>query len=274
MSLDTATTIRLGHLNLIDYCRTSTRWGKGGITAEADGILTYATASWIPIECNGAFREDDEVAADSVLEQAHSFFHPMGRGFSVKVREGDAIGRVDDDLRGACERAGLSPFGESSPEMIRRSPVDPPEIRDGIELRPVATAQGLADFAAVNDEAYATYGMPAGEVVKVFGRAPAFLASPHVHAVVAYEDAQPLAAALAFLSHGVAGIYWVGTVSNARRSGLGEAVAAATTNWTFEQGASACTLQASPMGEPIYERMGYESLYRYTNYALFRVPPD
>ena len=48
--------------------------------------------------------------------------------------------------------------------------------------------------------------------------------------------------------------------------GLGEAVCRWVTNWAFDQGAAAQTLQASTMGEPIYDRMGYETIYRYTSW--------
>jgi hypothetical protein len=42
------------------------------------------------------------------------------------------------------------------------------------------------------------------------------------------------------------------------------------TNWAFDQGARAQSLQASTMGEPIYARMGYEELYRYRSYLRTR----
>ena len=57
-------------------------------------------------------------------------------------------------------------------------------------------------------------------------------------------------------SHGIAGLYWVGTVEQARRSGLGRAVTAAVTNIAFDRGASLVTLQASVMGEPVYRVHG------------------
>ena len=86
---------------------------------------------------------------------------------------------------------------------------------------------------------------------------------PHIAVVVAHDGDQPVAAAQALLSHGIAGVYWVGTLEAARGKGLGEAVCRWVTNWAFDQGAAAQTLQASTMGEPIYARMGYETLYRY-----------
>ena len=44
------------------------------------------------------------------------------------------------------------------------------------------------------------------------------------------------------------------------------------TNLAFERGASSCTLQASPMGEPIYRSLGYETVYRYARVRALAQP--
>ncbi len=92
------------------------------------------------------------------------------------------------------------------------------------------------------------------------------LLEPHIAVVVAYDGDQPVAAAQAVLSHGIAGVYWVGTLEAARGKGLGEAVCRWVTNWAFDQGAAAQTCRPRRMGEPIYARMGYETIYRYTSW--------
>ena len=99
---------------------------------------------------------------------------------------------------------------------------------------------------------------------------------PHIGSVVAYLDGVPSAAAQLLLSHGIGGVYWVGTVESARGKGLGEVVTRAVTNRAFELGAAAVTLQASSMGEPIYARLGYETLYRYHGLVRWEPtsPPD
>jgi predicted acetyltransferase len=84
---------------------------------------------------------------------------------------------------------------------------------------------------------------------------------------VAYRGRHPVSAAQVFLSHGIAGIYWVGTVEAARGEGLAEAVTRAVGNMAFDQGAGLSSLQASRMGEPIYRRMGYVDVYRCEDYV-------
>ena len=89
-------------------------------------------------------------------------------------------------------------------------------------------------------------------------RAPERFLEPHIAAVVAYRGDEPVAAAMTLLSHGIAGVYWVATLAAARGQGLADVVTRAVTNRGFELGAAVNTLQASPMGESIYRRMGYE----------------
>jgi ribosomal protein S18 acetylase RimI-like enzyme len=178
---------------------------------------------------------------------------------------------ADDDLRAACSSAGLETFGEPAPEMICTGPVDVPRP-DGIDIRIVTTDAAVADFAAVTGAAYATYGMPVETAADLLSLPHRVLAAPHLVAVVAYDADEPLAAAMTFLSHGIAGLYWVGTVERARRSGLGRAVTAAVTNISFDRGASLVTLQASVMGEPVYRAMGYQSLYHYEDWVRLRSP--
>ncbi|HVC70673.1 MAG TPA: GNAT family N-acetyltransferase [Acidimicrobiales bacterium] len=114
--------------------------------------------------------------------------------------------------------------------------------------------------------------MPVEAPVQLFGIPRHVLEARHVIAVVAYADEQPVAAAMTLLSHGIAGVYWVGTVEGARRSGLGRAVTSSVTNASFAHGAGVVTLQASTMGEPIYRSMGYRTLYHYQNWVRFMTP--
>ena len=64
-------------------------------------------------------------------------------------------------------------------------------------------------------------------------------------------------------SHGIAGLYWVGTVPESRGRGLGAAVTRTLANHAFERGARAVVLQASPAGEPVYRTLGFREITRY-----------
>jgi ribosomal protein S18 acetylase RimI-like enzyme len=134
-------------------------------------------------------------------------------------------------------------------------------LPDGVEIRLVTDAAGVADYADVVGPAYVSLGSPE-DVTRTHFSGPSALMTPHVHSAVAYLDGAPVSVAQILLSHGIAGVYWVGSLEAARGRGIAEAVTRHVTNLGFDLGAANVQLQASSMGEPIYRRMGYENLHR------------
>ena len=131
----------------------------------------------------------------------------------------------------------------------------------GAELRRLRAEDEAPDFWNVAKSAYATNGFPP-EVFAGYTKHTGLLAA-NVAAFIAYLDGEPVSIAMTIVSDGVAGIYWVGSLEQARGRGLGRAITAAATRAGFELGADIASLQASPMGRPIYEAMGYEAVYDY-----------
>lgn len=261
--------VALGQANLIAFNRAMTRWSTNGALEEGDGHVLCAGGSWLPVVANEAFRTEENVDGSQLITHAELFFGRFARGFAVKVRD---TGQ-DEDLRAACTAAGLESFGEPVPQMLALAPLpDHPGI-EGVELEWAFDEGGVADFVNVNAEAYATYGMPAEVLPELFDRPSAVLDDPAAHVVIARRDGAAIATAMVYESDGVASLQWVGTVPAARASGLGALVTTATTNLAFERGASSCTLQASPMGEPVYRRLGYSTIYHYSEYARWPRPP-
>jgi len=136
----------------------------------------------------------------------------------------------DDELAAAAEAAGLNEV-YAMPEMVIGRRAEEP-LQQGIELRRIGRAEEAA--------------------------------------FIAYQDEEPVAIAMTIVSHGVAGVYWVGSVEATRGHGLGRAVTAAATNAGLDLGADVASLQASPMGESLYAAMGYETI---CSYRLLLSPP-
>ena len=260
--------IALGQQNLINYSRAMSGWSVNGVHRDEPGSLLCAGGSWLPAVGNVAFRTDDTVPGAVLLERANAFFAEQGRGFNVMVRD---TGQ-DDDLVAACEALGITPLGEPTPQMICPARLDDPVVPDGVTLVEVSDAQGVRDSVAVNAEAYAVYGMPADVLPDVFDNPEAMVANPDTVIVVAYLNGRPVATALTYMSDGVGALQWVGTVSEARSMHLGRAVTVWATNAAFDRGASSCSLQASPMGEPLYAKLGYESVYHYREFVCWQPP--
>jgi hypothetical protein len=248
--------------NLLAATREFGRWQAGGVCMESDGLLTVAGSTAFPVGyANCVLRTDRTVAPTEVLERAAAFFAPRGRGFTVFAR-----GAFDRDLEEALQRAGVTSLMDT-PCMVIDEPLALPQLTAGCALRAVTDEAGAAAVCEVNAEAYQTLGLPADETRALYGP-PRRLLAPHYVTCLGYRDGVPVSTAMVIFSPLLAGVYWVGTTSGARRTGLAEACTRQVTNAAFERGARAVTLQASPMGEPIYARLGYRTFDRLRWYVV------
>jgi RimJ/RimL family protein N-acetyltransferase len=251
------------NLNLIDSSRRLFELDTGA-TVEADESGVFGAGRHDhPLISNAAFRADDAADADEFVSRASAFFAPRRRRFCIWVR-GDEP--EDADLAAAAERAGFASVYEM-PEMTCDVRVAEREPADGAELRRITSPAEVADFWAIMAESYVSLDFPP-ELFALYDDHDRFLADD-VAAFIAHLEEKPVSAAMTIVSHGVAGIYWVGTLDEARGKGLAWATTAAATNAGFELGADVASLQASRLGEPIYRRMGYETLFPY---RLFLAP--
>jgi predicted acetyltransferase len=76
----------------------------------------------------------------------------------------------------------------------------------------------------------------------------------------------PAATAVCVVAEGLAGIYAVTVQEHARRRGAGTAMTWAAVAAAARAGVQRAVLQASPMGEPVYRRMGFEMVRPYHRY--------
>lgn len=248
-------------LNYAEAMRDLTR-RAGGEVCDRDGLLLYAAADPFPALQDGVMRTLGRRPADEVLERAREFFAQRKRGFSVLVRA-----HADDDLRAAATAAGMVQLG-NAPGMVLDHRLAEPVPGDGVTLRRVGSEADAAAFGAVMGAAYESLGFPAHLPPRIFAR-PEVLVAPHIAAFLAFAGDQPAAGAMTVVTHGVAGVYWVGTTPAARGRGLAELCTRAAGNAGFDLGARVAALQASTMGEPVYRRMGYVEVTRYPFFARF-----
>lgn len=80
---------------------------------------------------------------------------------------------------------------------------------------------------------------------------------------ITHIDGEPAACGQLLRTDDVAGVYSIAVREQFRRRGLGAAI-----SWTVlaagrDAGCSIGVLQASPMGEPVYDQMGFETITRY-----------
>jgi hypothetical protein len=171
---------------------------------------------------------------------------------------------MDPELEAAAVAAGMFTIMERYPEMVCRAP-----LRElPADLRRVETVGDAASYWRICDESYPSIGFPKGMFTEAF--APELLLDDErAAACLAYgEDGTPVAGATIYMSDGVGMVGWVAAVPEARGRGLAAASTVWATNEGFKRGAALASLQASPMGEDIYRRLGYEELFSYKLFGL------
>lgn len=250
-------TARRAHLNLVESSRRLFELDPGAVIDAAAGRLLGAGSATHPVVSNAAFRTDDGLDPERLISEARRFFGKRGRGFALWARGGAP---EDSDLIAAAEAEGFTCVYEM-PEMLLPDRAEEPALPDGVELRHLGTAEEAEEYWRIAAASYESIGFPPEAFVAYQGLET--LDGDDAAVFLGFLEGAPVSIAMTIVSHGVAGIYWVGSLIEARGRGLGRAVTAAATNAGFDLGADVASLQASPMGEPIYTAMGFETVYDY-----------
>ena len=85
---------------------------------------------------------------------------------------------------------------------------------------------------------------------------------------VGYLNGKPVAASLLLLTSGVAGLFCVSTIPEARRKGIGTAISLAPMKEAHEMGYKVGVLTSSKMGYGVYRRIGFEEYCKFGIYRL------
>jgi len=249
--------LRLSDLNLAESYREISRWNPHTDMAEQAGILFVSGAGTFPA-INFVIRVGNNLRSspDMLIDRARSFFAARKRSFSIIVRA-----HLDKDLLDTCKGLELFQVANAPGMVIEELPAEKP-LPERVRLQQVTTEAMVQDFAGVAALSFTTLGLPEDVGRSVFSD-PGALLAPHLYLVVAYLDDKPASCALALLSHGIGGIYYVGTIDAARGMGLAEHCTRAAGNAALKLGARCVVLQASVYGEPVYRRIGYKEFTRY-----------
>jgi ribosomal protein S18 acetylase RimI-like enzyme len=249
--------LQFSDLNIAESYREISRWNPRTDMVEQGDILFVSGAGTFPA-INFVIRVGNylRTSADILIDQARAFFGARKRSFSIIVRE-----HLDKDLLDTCKKLELYQVG-NAPGMVIENVLEDKPLPEGVRLQQVTTEAMVRDFAEVAARSFTTLGFPEDAGRSVFSE-PGALLAPHLYLAVAYMNDQPASCALALLSHGIGGIYYVGTIEAARGRGLAEHCTRTAGNAALKLGARCVVLQASVYGEPVYRRMGYKEFTRY-----------
>ena len=207
---------------------------------------------------------DDDV---SVADQGVPFpfgannvtvLRPVSDGASI-VRRADAVYKTRRYLVWSLWPVDLAALGftrSESPAMVR--PAGPLEATEtDLAVREVTDAAAAASFGRTLTAGFG-YDQRGLTIAEVFNAD--VLGDDRLRLWLGTLDARPVAASWSAVIDGHVGIYGVATVPDARRRGYGEALTRAAIAVAPDLPA---TLQASTMGRPLYERLGFKEVGRF-----------
>jgi GNAT superfamily N-acetyltransferase len=225
-----------------------------GETREADGLLIAATGLPVPF-LNIAFVTRPLADPERSLRAAIDYFDGRKLPFVVRVREG-----ADERSERAADALGL-PYHDAVPGMAL-APLFAPDSAPPLEIRLVSDSAVLRQYG---DVMAGGFGMPA-ELGRAFATEET-LQVPDFHLYLGFVDDAPVATSALVMSHRVAGVYNVSTLPDFRRHGYGEAMTWRALRDGLAAGCVLGSLQASDMGRPVYERMGFRVVAQYRTFV-------
>lgn len=169
---------------------------------------------------------------------------------------------LDPDAEALVAGHGFE-LAEPHPGMILNPIPALPECPPELEIRLVVGDSELEDF---QNTAELGFGMPFSLPQHL--ASPRFRDHPAVSMFVGYVNGRPASTSCLITTGSVAGVYWVSTLEGFRGRGIGAAISAHAIRIGQSLGCDMATLQASRMGRPVYERMGFEITDEYRNYQV------
>jgi GNAT superfamily N-acetyltransferase len=216
----------------------------GGTFEQRGGVVRANSGLPVP-PFNGVWSSVPDVAASDVLDATEEFASgPLP--WNVQLRPG-----YPAELDEALAERGLVVTGEI-PLMVLP---DPTTLAGAVESAPATFRQveTFADLDSLLSLLERGFGMPSELARRRFPVRLMFLAA----AWLATADEVDVSTGLGFVRDGWCGIFNVATPEEHRGRGFGAAVTAHAVEAARAGGARGAYLQSSPMGLPVYERLGF-----------------
>jgi ribosomal protein S18 acetylase RimI-like enzyme len=252
--------VALEHENWIAYLTGVVGCGSGADVTRAGGVVTILTG--LPFDWfNQVLIEREEATVAGVLAGvAHA--RERADNFVVRLREG-----IDDRFIPILTHAGFAPAGEemTTPGMVAY-PIN--DLTSAARAAPELEIRRVTDAAGIDaHRQVVTAGFGSDSTVALGTSCLDLLDRPGCVVYVGFVDGRPVVSGLGWRTGRTLGVYSIATIASARRRGYGAAMTAHVVADGMVTGCDVAALQASEMGRPIYERLGFRTVVRYAAYV-------
>jgi GNAT superfamily N-acetyltransferase len=229
------------------------------LVARADGVAVLA--SGLPFVLFNQVMVEGAEATAAALAAGIAVMRERGSPFVVNLRVG-----ADDSFAAVALELGLVPLSERPwlPGMAMgpATPDATPASVAGYEIRRASDASGIEDHVRT-----AAKGFDMAEDLIRAVVVPDLLQRDDVAVYAGYADGEPVTTGLGFRTARTIGVYNIATIETARGRGYGAAITRRVIADGVAAGCDVAILQASEMGYPIYERLGFQTVVEYRGYV-------
>ena len=229
-----------------DVWREMTLCFRGG-SYDVDGGVARARTQLPAPAFNGVWGVDEVVTVEAVMA-AVADFDAGELPWNLQLRPG-----YPPELDALLADAGLVVTGDV-PFMVLSDPSRLRPAVDGVRLafRPADTFHDLDHVLSLLEQGF---DMPAELTRQRFP--VSFFALPDSDTWLGAVNGYDVTTAFGAVRRGMCGVFNVATPAAERGHGYGGAITAATVLAALTNGARGAFLQSSPMGYPVYERLGF-----------------
>lgn len=235
---------------------------KGARTERLPGAVLSFTGIPMPLFNTVILTAADPAIVDSALARAAEFIATEGQPVLWRVSPNAA----SPDVLATLEQAGLRLEFREPALIAALASMPSPEPVEGLTIETATTPAGRAEWAALACDGFGL----ADDVRAAMSVAESTIPDGEYETqfrYTGYLGGKPVAVSSLVMAGGLAGIYAVATLPEARKRGIGAAMTLHATSEGKAKGADITVLQATDMGRPIYERIGFRVAFPYLAYV-------
>lgn len=253
--------LNLAHGNLRDTIKHRVENIDGGKLVETEDFMLFSIGvDTNDRHLNGVLIFNDKNPKE-IYYNSKEFFKDLGFEYAFWIRDEVDI-KLEDFLKNKGYKATRNP---GSSIMAIENKLQDIDIPFGYDLVEVKNKKEIEDFKIVIGKSFEKDR----KVLDRMFSSKEILISESVKSFLIYNREQiPVSAAITSITENAAGIYYIGTIKSERSKGLGKKITIASTNAGFEAGKDIVILQASELGEIVYNKLGYKKIGIYRSYAV------
>ncbi|HYA70042.1 MAG TPA: GNAT family N-acetyltransferase [Thermoplasmata archaeon] len=241
------------HRNAIEDYRAFALCATGAMVEEHEGSLFVNLGGGDSME-NVAFITEARTDPPGALDLAERFFERNPHPWSVILHP-----NVQKAMRPVLAARRFFDEGKFPGMVLHPLPERPLEPPGGLRIVRVETLDQLVDLQHAASRSFGgPYEAPEASWLEAKG----------LTWYVGYENRTPVVHGILVVTHGIAGVAYVGTAPEGRRRGFARALVSRIVSDGRGQGCDAAYLWATPMGSHVYPSLGFRTILEYEIWSV------